>query len=164
MDDYLSKPVMVQSVSALLDRWTACADAEVAWSPPSAQVPDQPEEDAIDRAALDALRALDPEGGDGLLRQMVGDFRAEVAPRLERLYDLVANGDVRTLLQDLHFVAGCASIVGATRVERLARSLEADGAFEAAGGPAGAVALVTRLREEVQRAEVALASMVASAG
>jgi two-component system, sensor histidine kinase and response regulator len=164
MDDYLSKPVTIPGVATLLDRWTACPDATAPWSPPHESVSDQPEEAAIDRAALDALRALDPEGGDVLVRQMIGDFTAEVSPRMPKLQAAAAEGDVRSLLGDLHFIAGCASIVGATRVERLARSLEAEGALSAAGGSDGAVALVAGLCEEVQRAERALASMAASAG
>jgi two-component system, sensor histidine kinase and response regulator len=164
MDDYLSKPVTIPGIATLLERWTACDDATAPWSPPHESVSDQPEEDAIDRAALDAVRELDTEGGDVLVAQMIGDFRAEVSPRMPRVQAAAAEGDIRTLLGDLHFIAGCASIVGATRVERLARSLEAEGAFGGAGGQAGAVALAARLCEEVQRAERALASMAASAG
>lgn len=95
---------------------------------------------------------------------MIDDFRSEMSPRLHQLQIAAAESDVEALLCDLHFIAGCASIVGATREERLAWSLEAEGALDAAGGPSGVVALVARLRKEVQRAELALASLVASAG
>jgi HPt (histidine-containing phosphotransfer) domain-containing protein len=162
MDDYLSKPVMLQSVNSLLDRWTASADADVTWGPGEASTPDEPEVATIDPEALESLRALDPAGGNVLIAQMIGDFTAEVGARIQSLQATAAAGDLQTLLQDLHFVAGCASIVGATRVERLARSLEADGAIEVLGGTAGAVALATRLDEEMRRAQAALAAVVAA--
>jgi CheY-like chemotaxis protein len=164
MDDYLSKPVTIPGVATLLDRWTACADGAAPWSAPDELVADQPAEDAIDQATLDALRVLDPEGGDDLVGQMVGDFRAEVSPRMQQLQAVAAEGDMHRLLAELHFIAGCASIVGATRVERLARSLEAEGALAAAGRSEGVTALVARLCEEVRRAETALASVVATSG
>jgi CheY-like chemotaxis protein len=162
MDDYLSKPVMLQSINSLLNRWTATTDAEVRWSPAQASTPAEPEEATIDPEALESLRAHDPDGGNVMIAHMIGDFAAEVGARLQSLQATRAAGDLQTLLQDLHFVAGCASIVGATRVERLARSLEVDGAVEALGGTAGAVALAARLDEEVRRAQASLAAIVAA--
>jgi CheY-like chemotaxis protein len=160
MDDYLSKPVMLQSVDSLLERWTASADASVAWSTPHEPAPGGPEDDVIDRAALDALCVFDPDGETGLIAQMVGDFAAEIEPRLQTLGASAAEGQLEPMLQNLHFIAGCASIVGATRVERLARSLEADRALQSLGGAGETMVLVARLGEEVRRAEAALTSIV----
>jgi CheY-like chemotaxis protein len=168
MDDYLSKPVIVQSVVDVLNRWVGRATVDAAWDTVPADataifdVPSLSDEDVVDRAALDALRELDSEAGDALVAEMIQDFAAEVVPRMRGLHVAAACGDAQAVLQDLHFVAGCASIVGAVRVERLARSLEAKGPLDVLGGPHGAMALAAQLEEEVLRARSVLESIVAA--
>jgi CheY-like chemotaxis protein len=164
MDDYLSKPVIVQSVVDVLDRWVGNPHAQAAGTVAAADEAEPPVDEVIDQLALDALRELDPEAGDALVAEMVHDFAAEVLPRMRGLHVAAACGDMQTLLHDLHFVAGCASIVGATRVERLARSLEIKGAMDLLDGPRGAVVLAAQLEEEVLRARQALDSIVAASG
>ena len=163
MDDYLSKPVVVQSVISLLDRWVASAGADVSWCPTLMPEPGASDDETIDRNALVALRQFDPEHGDALIVEMIADFATEVTPRLHSLHEAAARGDQPAMLQDLHFIGGCASIVGATRVERLARALEAGGGFDGLSGSGGAVALVVQLEEEVLRAWSALEAITASA-
>lgn len=162
MDDYLSKPVVMQSVVDLLNRWVRNPRTEAAWTTPTPELHGLTADDVIDPLALEALRELDPESGDALIAEMVHDFGAEVLPRMRGLHVAAARGELHILRRDLHFVAGCASIVGAMRVERLARSFEAEGALEQLDGPRGCIALATQVEDEVQRARSVLESIVAA--
>jgi CheY-like chemotaxis protein len=159
MDDFLNKPVVPESVAGVLERWLAAPDDDATGPTDQAAGPGEPEDESIDARALDALRELDPEGGDALITQVVGDFSNEVSPRFRTMQQAIARGDVTTLLKELHAVAGCASIVGATQVERLARSLETADPRAAVSDPGGAEALVTRLEEAFIRARDRLASI-----
>jgi CheY-like chemotaxis protein len=162
MDDFLSKPVVAESVAEVLDHWISNAGEEASWEPELAAAPAEPEDEPIDRQALDSLRELDPDDSAGLVAEVVNDFIGEVSRRFDVLRSAAASGDSATLTHELHFIAGCASVVGATQVEKLARSLEAGDPRDATGAPLDASALVTRLEQAFGRARIALESIVAA--
>jgi CheY-like chemotaxis protein/HPt (histidine-containing phosphotransfer) domain-containing protein len=162
MDDYLSKPIVAESLLAVLDRWLAGPGGEVAWAPEPIAASPAADNCPVDPHALDVLRELDPDGDAGLVAEVVRDFSTDVVPRFQALRLATADGDTRAILQELHFIAGCASIVGATQLERLARSLESAGALDAVGGAPSAAAFVDRLEAELLRAQRALESLVAT--
>jgi len=161
MDDYVTKPVVLQSVAGVLERWLAGPAADATWAPELAAAEDESEDDAIDGEALDALRQLDPAAGETLIAEVVHDFSVEVPPSFDLLRAAVVAGDAKSVVQQLHFIAGCASIVGATHVERLARSLESAQPHDAPAMLQRAAALVDDLEEAFVRARVTLESIVA---
>jgi CheY-like chemotaxis protein/HPt (histidine-containing phosphotransfer) domain-containing protein len=162
MDDYLSKPVAMRRVVDLLNHWVRNQGTDVAQTAPTPDAPGLTAEEVVDSVALDAIRELDPESGDALIAELVHDFEAEVLPRMRGLHGAAARGDLQTMRRDLHFVAGCASILGAMRVERLARSYEAESALERLDGPRGCLVLATQVEDEVLRARSVLESIVAT--
>ena len=161
MDDYVTKPVVLQSVAGVLERWLAGPAADATWAPELAAAQGESEDDAIDGEALDALRQLDPAAGETLIAEVVHDFSVEVPPSFDLLRAAVVAGDAKSVVQQLHFIAGCASIVGATHVERLARSLESAQPHDAPAMLQRAAALVDDLEEAFVRARVTLESIVA---
>jgi two-component system sensor histidine kinase/response regulator len=162
MDDFLSKPVLIQSVGDVLKRWVMDAGAAATWTPELATAPVVAEEQPIDWRALDAIRELDPQNERGLLADIVREFGAEVTPRFDTLKVAVASGDLDTVLGELHFIAGCASLVGATDVERLARSIESLDPAETDSGPLAAETRVERLEAAFIRARTMLESIAVS--
>jgi len=161
MDDYLSKPVVVQSVADLLERWVAGSGEDASWLPEQAEADDEPDDAPIDMQSIEALRQLDPDAGDSFIAEIVRDFKAEVSTRFDLMRMAVANGDMQAIVQELHFIAGCSSLVGARRVESLARSLEGVTWPDAASGLKEASGLVARLDDAFARAQSALDSLVA---
>ncbi|MFN8636191.1 MAG: response regulator [Chloroflexota bacterium] len=123
MDDYLSKPVVLQSVAGVLTRWIAEANRDAAWSPEGLREEAAREEALVDGRALESLRELGAEDGAAFVADVVHDFFADVTPRFAAMRTAIARGDRPALEQELHSVAGCAAMVGAIRFEHLARAL-----------------------------------------
>ena len=122
MDDYLSKPVIAQSLAAVLKRWIDDRRSTSPWTLDDA--PGTPMGDAglLDRRAIEALRELGADDWEAFLAEVIDDFRRDVSSRIEDARSAVATGDAGALVQSLHTIAGCAAMVGAVQVERLARS------------------------------------------
>jgi CheY-like chemotaxis protein len=161
MDDYLSKPVDPERVLAVLERWLAGAGDGAAWASEQAGEPATSQNPLIDLAALETIRELDPDDGEGLVAGVVGDFATDAAPHFLRMRIAASVGDTCTVLGEFHYLAGCAATVGATHLERLARSLMVPGEVDAETRAPGLAAAIDRLEAEFQRACEALASIVA---
>ena len=74
MDDYLSKPIVVQSVADLLERWVAGSGGDATWLPEQAEAQAESDDEPINVKSLEALRQLDPEAGDSFVAEVVRDF------------------------------------------------------------------------------------------
>ncbi|MBI3156546.1 MAG: response regulator [Burkholderiales bacterium] len=111
----------------------------------------------IREEVLAALRELDPEGGDALLRELVGEYLAmarDVAPRIE---SALAAGDAAALARAAHALKSASANVGAEGLSAQCRELEALGR---AGRLEAARALASRFGREHARAQAALAAML----
>ena len=160
MDDYLSKPIVVESVVNVLDRWLAGGGAT--WMPELASAPVAAEDHPIDPRALDLLRQLDPDDSEELVASVVDDFSIDVSPHFHTLRMATADGDTSAILREVHFIAGCASIVGAVRLENLARSLGTAGPLDAMAEASRAATFIDRLEDEFLHARFMLESLVAT--
>lgn len=141
MDDYLTKPVMLESLKGVLDRWMQRAGTTPCWTA-APDAPAQTDVGPIDEAMLNELLALGDDAGPALIAELVDDFGVEVPVRFPLMRAAVADQDIPTFLRELHFVAGCAAIVGARHVEQIARSVDAK---NAPGSAVEAATLVSRL-------------------
>jgi two-component system sensor histidine kinase/response regulator len=159
MDDYLSKPVVIQSVADVLDRWVADRSDAPAWTP-SQDLSSRPvDDDVLDAQSLQDLRGLDPDNGDTFVAAVVQDFLADVTPRFATMRTQIERNDVPGLVQEFHSIAGCAAIVGATRVETLARSIQT---VDAIAEPGVAGELVSRLEAAFESTRFRLETMVST--
>ena len=160
MDDYLTKPVMLESLERVLGRRIGGQHEAGAWSV-AASLPEPSADGPIDAHMLGELMALGEEAGPALIAELVHDFGIEVPARFPIMQAALAAGDIPALLHELHFVAGCASVVGAHHVERLARSVDARNH----PGTAGAAAtLVSQLEAAFAAAHACLTDIVARMG
>jgi two-component system, sensor histidine kinase and response regulator len=111
MDDYLTKPVDVDTLDQVLSRW----------------IPESSEEDAgpaLDPARLETLRDLGPADGLGLLPAAAQAFRQDIQPSLQALRQALDNGSGQAFRQVVHKLKGAAANIGAARAARMCEELE----------------------------------------
>ena len=155
MDDYVSKPVRIEDLDAILDRWLSPeavrpgAGSVPAKGPPApAPRPPAPEpasEPVLDRAALDAIVAIQGPGDEDLVEELASIFFSEAPPRMERLRAALKAGDFREVNREAHGLKGSSASLGAKRLAGVARRLE-DLSHHAM--PAETADLIRRIEEE----------------
>jgi len=149
MDDYVSKPVRIEELTAALVRRIGRKGDELATVPQAA--PDTPkvqlvEADPFDRALLEALPP-------GLRAGLLVLFFQEVPMRLERVKAAVQDADAAALQAAAHIFKGDAATVGARDVARLCRALEQSAQQDDLGD---CEPLVEQLEAALARAQAAL--------
>ena len=161
MDDYISKPVQMADLQAVLDRAQerfsrsaggAIAVAEAAPAGPPPPVPELPP--AIDVSALQSLRELQIPGEPDPVSELVDLFLEDAAPRLERLQSAFEAMDRPTLTANAHSLKGSASNLGARVLAGYCAEVERQSRAAQDTDLAG---LLARIREEFARVQKALA-------
>jgi len=79
---------------------------------------------AIDSEAIENLRALDTDGDNSFLREIIGIFLQDTPLRIADLHQSLAAGDVVRFSRAAHSLKGSASNLGATRLSGAASKLE----------------------------------------
>jgi len=127
MDDYISKPVSLDRLSAVLERWLPAvitpAPAAVAGSGGSGASDAWPRIDAQVVARLHELETDVP----GLVADVVSTFLRETPDRIERITAAYDVGDFGALEAAAHGLKGSAGAVGAQRLARLCAEIERSG-------------------------------------
>jgi HPt (histidine-containing phosphotransfer) domain-containing protein len=185
MDDYLAKPMHLEELAALLQRWAPLPGTLIASEPATeapAVAPSEPAVGAVSAvAALPAdppaeVCVLDPEvlasfrvatdvDTAELLQTLVQQLRAEVPGRLLALGDALAQGDGATLARVAHLLAAQAATVGLREVAALAAQLESNGrAPDLAAAAATADALAGAWARANTILDVLLTGQVRSSG
>ncbi len=119
MDDYITKPVRIEELEAVIARWLVRAG-------PAAPLLDVGANGAsIDLSAL--ARIGDPaQGGDSVfLGELIAIFLRETPLLLETMRSAVAQEDASVLARAAHTLKGSASHFGAVQVQGLCERLEA---------------------------------------
>jgi PAS domain S-box-containing protein len=118
MDDYVSKPIDVSRMIAVVERLgrgTVAAPAPAS-APPAGEAP---------ALLFDEPAAMGFAGGDRrLLKQVIGLFRSDSAARLRAIDRAVRKGDAEGLRVAAHTLKGAAAAVGAASARQLAALLE----------------------------------------
>jgi PAS domain S-box-containing protein len=113
MDDYISKPVSFQELSAIIERISVQPLGRAALPPA------QP-----DREALDLARALENLGGDqSLLDEVILVYLEELPRYTAQLASCRERGDFTGMAMAAHKIKGAANTLGAGRCADLAASL-----------------------------------------
>jgi HPt (histidine-containing phosphotransfer) domain-containing protein len=143
MDDYLSKPVQLDTLLKVLERWLP-AEA----SPPPA---------ALDPAAIEGLRTLARASTPGLFVQIMEAFRLDAATYLIALRDAAARDDRVGLGRTAHALKGASLNVGATATAEMCRRIEA---AKETGGLADITSLLAQLESECQRVKTEIGQLL----
>ncbi len=78
----------------------------------------------IDPEAIENLRALNPDDGDGFLRDIVGIFLEDTPARIAELKQAFATGDAAKFTRAAHSIKGSSSNLGAKQLRAIAEKLE----------------------------------------
>jgi two-component system sensor histidine kinase/response regulator len=107
MDDYLSKPMRMHELAAVLARWAP-----------------RVEQNLLDATALEELQALGVPGGPNPVARMVELFIVDSQRRLERLNDAIQRQDAAEVQRLAHAQKGSSGTIGAREVGALAAELD----------------------------------------
>jgi two-component system, sensor histidine kinase and response regulator len=172
MDEYLTKPVKPEELSAALNR--LLGDDREAARPPvagerrpsvSASAPKHQNGretasagsenapvvsgDATPEAGFDFSAALEYVGGDrALLDELLGIFVEDAPVRMKAIRRAIAAGETAELMREAHTIKGALKVIGATTAAGLAQGLEALGRD---GNLAEADKLAVALEREMDR-------------
>jgi CheY-like chemotaxis protein len=142
MDDYVSKPVRLDDLAAVLER----AGRHLVPAP------------AIDARSLDELRELTDEDGQCILHNLLLKYLADVPDMLTELRTALDRAEPRAVAFAAHALKGSSSVFGAHRLEELCGEMERAGQ---AGQLETLVRLFPSIEREVQRVLTAVAEEAA---
>jgi CheY-like chemotaxis protein/HPt (histidine-containing phosphotransfer) domain-containing protein len=149
MNDYLTKPLHLQDLEAVLQR--AMLRIQPVPSSPAPTAKSEPEPDVLDRSIINGLKELREPGQPDPLKELVELFFKDAQPRLQLMEEAAAAGDLPTLGAAAHTLKGSASNLGARRLATLCASLEKQAketeTAKAAKTLAGVKAELERVRE-----------------
>ncbi|MFP5286482.1 MAG: Hpt domain-containing protein, partial [Thermoanaerobaculia bacterium] len=143
MEDYLSKPILLDDLRAALLRAEPVPAAAPAGEP----------DPVLDPVYLERLLELQRSSGRSVVPLIVDSFVTEGPRRLERMRGALARGDRQDLVLVAHTLKGGSAQLGALRLASVSRELEEsgkEGRLEVAGE------ILDRLERELAAASAAL--------
>jgi HPt (histidine-containing phosphotransfer) domain-containing protein len=111
----------------------------------------------LDQEAIDNLRALDPDGGDTFLREIIGIFIEDTPLRIAEIDQSLAAGDAATFVRAAHTIKGASANVGAAALRAVAEQLEHRAKKN---GLVEVTALIVELKTEFIGAKTALTALI----
>ena len=122
MDDYLSKPILLEDLRAAL-----CRETGAAAPPPSSPTEAHGDPESLDPKYIDQLRQLQAASGQELVSPIVARFLAEAPHRLDELRLALTARDGKTFTFVAHAFKGTGAQLGARRLALICQDLEARG-------------------------------------
>ena len=155
MDDYLSKPVSLEQLSAILEKWSSSvmdSEAKHGAVPPKA-----PEiVIASDEAIIDFDRLEEITGGDySLALELLQEFVEELEVCLTEAKQALGNSEAIALAKKAHKIKGSALNMGVDLMPTIAQELQERAK---ANNLQGAAELLTKLEQILKQVENFLAS------
>jgi CheY-like chemotaxis protein len=150
MDDYVSKPVSLESLRAVLVRWVADGEADGHQGRQPIDVGSGEEDASLDPAVVAMLRQL---GTVGETPDLVSEFLEDAAANLQRIGDELDAHQLGAVVERAHALGGTAATFGAKRMGRLSRLLQR---LSAQGQADRAREILAHLEEELERVRDAL--------
>jgi PAS domain S-box-containing protein len=151
MNDFVSKPVKLPELQAVLRRAPLPSPRPVAAAPRAPAPPS--EAPVLDPETLSSLRSLQEPGEPSMLAELIDIFLRETPATVTALEEAGAQAHPDLLKERAHSLKGTASNLGARRLARLCARLEAGAAD---GVLTGMTELLEQIRAEYQRVCAAL--------
>jgi two-component system sensor histidine kinase/response regulator len=162
MDDYLSKPFTQQQLGAVIGRWigmpiaaTVHHDDEPPVLPPETREVIQ--RDAINRHALDNIRALSADRGDALVHKVIAAYVDDTPGHLRTLRQAIAGVDPGKLRKVAHSLKSSSANVGAETLAQMCKEMETLGRTDTT---VGAAVILTDMEQEFQAVRHSLSAIL----
>ncbi|MET0753565.1 MAG: response regulator [Pyrinomonadaceae bacterium] len=123
MDDYLSKPVKIETLRKMLERWTSPANEPAKETPEKAETKKDSLE-TVDASVLDGYRALQQPGKPDLVEKLINLFIEGADKNLSALRASMTNGNIEAIKREAHGIKGSAGNIGARQMAALSFELE----------------------------------------
>jgi CheY-like chemotaxis protein len=132
MDDYLSKPVRLEDIRTIVERWGSSAGmsdlAEAQPAQVSSTVAEMPKSTPTGEPPVDMERLNElTDGNEENFREIVELYLKQTAGQLEQLEAAVKANDAAAVRRVAHSCAGASSTVGIRKMPPLLRELEHQG-------------------------------------
>jgi HPt (histidine-containing phosphotransfer) domain-containing protein len=147
MDDYLSKPIQLEALRAVIEGTGAAAGAASSSASPA------PAAESIDWRRIESLKPFDADGG--MVAAAIAAFLDDAPARVRAIRQAHAADDAAGLVSAAHALGGAAANIGAARLLELCQAIEnsaRDGRLE------GARQSVAALEQSLAEARAALAA------
>ena len=105
MDDYITKPVRLEAVAAVLERWVAQPRPDEAAADHDRPRQDDGLPDPLDPSQIELLRSLD-DGDGAVLGEIIDQYLAQTGEGRGELVRVVGAGDTRALERAAHTLKG----------------------------------------------------------
>jgi CheY-like chemotaxis protein len=145
MDDYISKPVKLEELEAVLTRWLSPEQEGASTGDSQKLITPQTSEELLDRQVIANLREL---GGPQMLSELAELFLEGSRSAVDSLKGAVKESDAQTVEHVAHTLRGSSGNMGAREITRLCAQLQEVGA---SGDLMRAPRLLARLEEELNR-------------
>lgn len=125
MDDYLAKPIKAKNLLHVLQTWLRTSTKSTITTN---NVPEKEQicELAIDPEALVAIRSLEADYGDELLKQVISTYLDNASKLMQALEQAWNTGDLKAIRMVSHTLKSSSSQVGAHSLAELCRNVEND--------------------------------------
>jgi signal transduction histidine kinase/DNA-binding response OmpR family regulator len=151
MDDYISKPIMMDSLQRTIEKWAV--GEQINEADAINTVAKDMSSSVIDPAAIKNLQQINPK----LIGRMINLFTIEEAPvLLKNLRQAIANNDLQEVSYNAHTLKGSSNILGAKTLGKLCLEVELKGKRE---DPVGLPDLFAQIEQQYQVACEELAKL-----
>jgi two-component system sensor histidine kinase/response regulator len=151
MDDYLAKPVELEELAVILNRWTAFSGPRAALTNDPAHGQATP----LNPAVLTKWRSIQTAEGNNLWSELIDLYLLELNDNLSAMRTAMAERNYSQMARVAHALKGSSASIGATEMAKLCAELEQimlDPVFEDPD------ALVAKVEAESMRVRAALAA------
>ncbi len=155
MDDFLSKPVRIEELGAVIRQWlpTEKLPHQGDRSMSAIEQPDKNPPPCLDDAILENLKNLGGEDDPEFFLSVMDQFLSDLTRHMEGIQEAIERGDAEALLKAAHACKGSCRTVGACSLAEVCYELELLGRQ---GTTPQGTTLLAKLHDEQQRVTLAL--------